>query len=189
LKRLVLFVCAAGLAACGGGIQIQTDYNPQQDFTGYHTYRWAERTPTGDDDPRVYNDIIKSRVQYAADSVLKTKGFERVDSGRAEFLMSWHGAINGKVSYNTVNTHYGYGWGGYYGGGWGGGMGSSRTYVNEWDEGTLIMHVIDAESNELVWMGSAQGKLNEPRSGEEARERDLDLLKRILGSFPPDQSN
>ena len=187
MKRTVLFVSMVGLAACGSGIQIQSDYNPQQDFSGYHTYRWAERTPTGDDDPRVYNDIIKSRVEYATDSVMKTKGFERVASGNADFLMSWHGAIDGKVSYNTVNTHYGYGWGGYYGGGWG--MGSSRTYVNEWDEGTLIMHVIDAATNELVWMGSGQGKLNEPRSGQEARERDIDLLQRILATFPPNLEN
>lgn len=187
MKRTVLFVSMVGLAACGSGIQIQNDYNPQQDFSGYRTYRWAERTPTGDDDPRVYNDIIKSRVQFAVDSVLRTKGFERVNSGRADFLMSWHGAIDGKVSYNTVNTHYGYGWGGYYGGGWG--MGSSRTYVNEWDEGTLILHVIDAGQNELVWMGSAQAKLNQPRSPEEAREQDIEVMRRILATFPPNLEN
>lgn len=187
MKRAVLFVSMVGLAACGSGIQIQSDYNPQQDFSGYHTYRWAERTPTGDDDPRVYNDIIRSRVQFAVDSVMRTKGFERVNSGRADFLMSWHGAIDGKVSYNTVSTHYGYGWGGYYGGGWG--MGSSRTYVNEWDEGTLILQVIDAGQNELVWMGSAQAKLNQPRSPEEAREQDIEVMRRILATFPPNLEN
>ena len=187
MRRMVLMVSTLGFVACGGGITIQTDYNPQTDFSTFQTYRWAERTPTGDDDPRVYNDIIRSRVEFAADSILKLKGFERVSSGRADFLVSWHGAINGKVSYNTVNTHYGYGWGGYYGGGWG--MGSSRTYVNEWDEGTLILHIIDAGENEMVWMGSGQGKLNEPRSGEEARDRDIDLLKRILQAFPPEGNN
>jgi len=189
LKRALLLVSIVGFAACGGGIQIQADYNPQQDFSGYHTYRWAARTPTGDDDPRVFNDIIKSRVQYAVDSVMKTKGFQRMSSGNVDFLMSWHGAIDGKVSYNTVSTNYGYGWGGYYGGGWGMGMGSSRTYVNEWDEGTLILHVIDAEKDELVWMGTAQAKLNQPRSPEEARERDLELMERILETFPPNLEN
>ena len=51
------------------------------------------------------------------------------------------------MSAATISAHYGYGWGWY-------GSGRTNTYVNEWDEGTLLVDIVDAASNELVWRGS-----------------------------------
>ena len=43
---------AALLAGCGGGLSVDTDFNPEANFLSMETYAWAQRTPTGDDDSR-----------------------------------------------------------------------------------------------------------------------------------------
>ena len=83
----------------------------------------------------------------------------------------------------TINNHYRYGWG-WYGGM---GMGTSRTYVNEWDEGTVLIDIIDARSNSLVWRGTATAELRASRDAEQAQRRLDEILTKLLERFPPQQ--
>ena len=59
------------------------------------------------------------------------------------------------------------------------------TYVREYDEGTLIIDIVDAGSNELVWRGAAQGEVNLAASPQEREQRAQDAVQRILEDFPP----
>ena len=173
-------LCSCFLVACGGGTSVTSDYDPSADFSSYQTYSWAERTPAGDDDPRVYNSVTMRRVRTAVERALGDKGFEKVDSS-GDFMVAWHGALEGRMSYRTINGHYGYGWG------WYGGMGASSTYVNEWDEGTLLVDLIDGRSNELVWRGSATGTVDQGESTPVEAQRMLDeAASRLLETFPPE---
>jgi len=86
------------------------------------------------------------------------------------------------MSLQTINSNYGYGHG-WYGGGFG--VGTSTTYVNEWDEGTLLIDVIDAKKNELIWRGSAQAELRKHQDPSEGQEVLNDVVARILRDFPP----
>ncbi len=176
---LLALACTLALGACGG-LKVSTDYDPEANFSGWHTYAWAERTEEGELDPRVYNNIVESRVKVAVGKALQAKGYSEVISGDPDFLVAWHGAIDGKVSVNTVHTHYGYGWGWY-----GPGFGASQTYVNEWDEGTLIIDLIDTRENKLVWRGSGSDTVSGQRSPEDAQRAFDDAAAKILGSFPP----
>ena len=38
---------------------------------------------------------------------------------------------------------------------WGGGMGSSTTTISEYDVGTLVIDIWDAETKQMIWRGSA----------------------------------
>lgn len=169
------------LVACGGGVTVSSDYDPGVDFARYGTYAWAERTETGDDDPRVYNSITMQRVRTAVDRALAAKGYGEADEG-ADFYVAWHGAIEGRMSYQTINSHYGYGWG-WYGGM---GVGTSNTYVNEWDEGTLLVDIIDAGTNQLVWRGTATGTVERNLSPQESQARLDDAAAKLLQTFPPE---
>ena len=172
-------------SACSPSVTYNSDYDPTADFSNLRTYQWAERTPSGDDDPRVYNDITMRKVRHAADLALQDIGMREVGQN-PDVLVAWHGAINGKMSLQTVSSNYGYGWG-WYGPGYGG-MGSSTTYVNEWDEGTLIIDIIDAKRNELMWRGSAQAELKKQQSPEEGQEELNEVVAKILEPFPPGQA-
>ena len=169
-------------AACAPSVTYNSDYDPTADFSNLTTYQWAERTPSGDDDPRVYNDITMRKVRYATDLALKDIGMREVGQN-PDVLVAWHGAINGKMSLQTVSTNYGYGWG-WYGPGYGG-MGSSTTYVNEWNEGTLLIDIINAKRNELMWRGSAQAELNDNQDPQEGQDKLNEIVATILAPFPP----
>jgi hypothetical protein len=170
--------------ACSASVQYASDYDPTANFSNITTYQWASRTPSGDDDPRVYNTITMRKVRHATDLALQARGMSEVGQN-PDVYIAWHGAINGKMNVQTVSSNYGYGYG-WYGPGYGGmGMGSSTTYVNEWDEGTLIIDIIDAKRNELMWRGSAEAELKKNQDATEGQQALNDILVRLLAPFPP----
>ncbi len=176
---------AAFLIGCGGGLQVDTDFDPQADFASMETYAWAQRTPTGDDDPRVYNALVARRLKTAVDNALQAKGFREVSSS-PDVYVAWHGAIKGKMSYETISNDYGYGWGRYGRGGWHMGATSSRTEVREWDEGTLLIDFIDAGTEELVYRTVGQAKLSQARrTPQEAQAGANEVVLQMLADFPP----
>lgn len=180
---LSLAALALPLSGCASGPTVQSDFDPSFNFSQLSTYSWAARTEQGKD-PAVYNNIVASRVKEAVNQALKAKGFREVSSDPS-FLVAWHGAINQQHSVETVGTSYGYGWGWY--GGWAGpGMATSTTYVNSWNEGTLIIDIVDAKENKMVWRGSAQGEVDEHKDDPQAMQAGLnDAVTKMMATFPP----
>ena len=178
-----LLAAVIGLSACGSGIKIRTDYDPSADFSGLETYQWAQRQRTDNDDSRVYNDLVEGRVKRAVNRVLQEKGFREVSGGNPNFWIAWNGDIDGKMSLTTVNSGYGYGWGWY---GYGGmGISSSQTYVNEWDEGTLLIDIVEGAKKQLIWRGSATMELRDGGTPEQSDQNAYQVAQKLLKSFPP----
>lgn len=183
LSLIALSALVVPFAGCASTPTVQSDFDPGFNFSQLNTYAWAPRTQEGKD-PAVYNNIVEARVKEAVNQALKAKGFSEVSSDPS-FLVAWHGAINQQHSVNTVGTSYGYGWGWY--GGWGGpGMSTSTTYVNTWNEGTLIIDIVDAKENKLVWRGSAQGEVDEHDDDPQKMQQGLnDAVNKMMANFPP----
>ena len=167
------------VGACGG-IQVAYDYNPEADFTRYRTFAWAEGSGSGDDS-RVNNDLVDQRFLRAIESELVSRGMEKTASGQPDVFVGYQMALDDRVSYQTVNSYYGTGWGyrGVYGG-----VGTSRTTSTEYTVGTLVIDVYDARQRELVWRGSGEGKVNQARDPEESQERINQAVTRIFRDFP-----
>jgi hypothetical protein len=113
---------------------------------------------------------------------LQTRGYRLVDEN-PDFKVGWHGAIDQKLDVGTMDSYYGYGWGSWYSPYYGGG--APHTYVREYEEGTLILDVVDAASNKLVWRGTAQAELSSNSSAEKRQERLNEAVSKILEDFPP----
>jgi hypothetical protein len=173
---------AATLVASGAGcsgMSVSSDYNPMKvgDMKTYKTYAWL-KTPEGR--KRSADQFIDQRIRMVADRKLADKGYQKSESS-PDFLIGWHALLDKKLSYSTVNSYYGYGWG-YYGG-----VGASRTYVTEYHEGTLLLDVVDALSDELVWRGIAQAEVY-PNADADYRNRQIEsAVGKILSQFPPDK--
>ena len=179
---VILGLATAMVAGCGASVNYNSDYDPTADFSNIRTYQWADRTPTGDDDPRVYNDITMRKIKFAVNQALQDKGMTMVNAN-PDVYVAWHGAIDGKMSIQTVSSNYGYGYGWY---GYGGmGMGSSTTYVNEWDEGTILVDIIEGRKKELIWRGSAQAELKKHQDPQAGQEYINDVVANMLAGFPP----
>ena len=170
-------VLTGSLGACSG-MKITTDYNPETapNFSAYQTYAWLPQPIRRD--ARVYNAITEDQVRRAVDNSLSAGGYRKLTSGAPDFLVAWTAAIEGKVDVTMVNGYYGYGYRGW--GAW-----SAEPMVREYDEGTLILDVIDAESRELVWRGVAQAKVSQNSSPDQRGRRINEAVGKILANFPP----
>ena len=58
-------------------------------------------------------------------------------------------------------------------------------YVENYDQGTLVLDIVDGRSNELVWRGTAQARIDPSNSPEERQRRINEAVRKILDRFPP----
>ncbi|MGZ3458198.1 MAG: DUF4136 domain-containing protein [Archangium sp.] len=180
-----------GLVSCTS-IKTSTNYDPNavQEVASYRTYAWLPMKEGGD--PRIHNPIIQARVQQAVDRDLQGRGYKRVDPGQnPDFEMGWHGAVDKKVEADVINSYYGYAWDPWYDPFYGpvayGGAGVPQTVVREYTQGTLILDVVDAKSDKLVWRGTAQAELSEHSDAKKSQKLINSAVEKMLAKFPPQE--
>ena len=180
MRARILGAAALTLVVCAcGGIQVNSDYNPNTDFTRFRTYAWAEGSGSLDD-PRM-TDLVDQRFRRAVESELVSRGWEKTASAEPDVFVGYQIALDDRVDYQTINTYYGPGWGyrGVYGN-----IGTTQTAVREYTVGTLVIDVYDARQRELVWRGSGEDKVDPAWNPEESQERINQVVTQIMQGFP-----
>ena len=185
LALLVLAVAGSGCSS----MTINTDRDPQAEFSELKTYQWVTSPTTQSGDPRIANNaLLDSRVKSAVDRVLGQKGYQRLtNGGDPDFLVAYHATLDQKAQATTINEYYGYapGWIGYdYGSALSGPPGA-RTYVYEYDEGTLLLDVVNPDTHKLMWRGSAIDRVNFKASPEAKEKKINEAVSKMLKGFPP----
>lgn len=178
---LVVLVLFGGCST----LTVKTDYNPEYDFTDLKTYAWLEGDKPSDD-IRINNSLVINRVVTAVDKELKAKGYQLVDKDQADFYVNWFGGIENKIRQETINTYYGgmgYGYGGWGYGGYR--PAHSRTYNVEYQEGILIIDIVDNKDKQLVWRGTGQDYVEEKGTPEKMTAGINQAVTQILSDFPP----
>ena len=131
----------------------QIQWNEEYDFAAVETFQW--QTTPGSSLASV-NPFMHSRVVATIEYEL-TDWLTEVSSD-PDVYVTYHTSSQDKVRLQT--NSWGYGFGGYgrgrwdyYGYGYGGPVASTTT-VHEYEEGTLVVDIWDAASQELVWRGT-----------------------------------
>ena len=171
LLLLAMVTCAFGCS----NIRANVDYDPSVSFANLRTYDWRPGGQKAPDDPRIDNSLLETRVHRAVDRELAAKGYQKVTTGEPDFLVGYHAVVEGKVDFRTVGGYYGYrGWGV-----------APQTYAYNYDEGTLLLDVIQPETMKLLWRGSASSTVR-PSASPEQREKQINrAVEKILHKFPP----
>lgn len=176
------------VSACSG-LKTSYDFDPSANFAGFQAWDFIDGSPN----PQL-DQLSIQRLENSIVRTLANKGMRRTDvadvrgSDDIQFAVGYQVILDEEVSYNTVNTGYGGGWGygGWYGPGYGGmSMSTSRTYENRVEVGTLIIDFFDVESRELVWRGIGESQIQEIRDPQERQERLNQVVDKILENFPP----
>jgi len=188
LKRIQYLIVFALLLTGCSGISVNQDFSPGTDFSALASWDWMPAGDRESGDPRADNPLLDQRIRTAIEGQMQAKGFRKVDSGEPNFRVGYHLILEDQVDYETVNTYYGGGWG--YRGVYGRrgptmAMGTSQTRTIEYTMGSLIIDFFDVGSKELVWRGSAEGKINESNDPQERQERANQAVLKILEQFPP----
>ncbi|HXV27477.1 MAG TPA: DUF4136 domain-containing protein [bacterium] len=177
-----------GLTAAGcAGISVSSDYDSNANFTGFKTYDWAGLQPiTGN--PRLDNDILHERIRNAVDREFAAKGYQKIAGGSPDFKVAYHVGLEDKIDVMTFN-YYDYGYPAYYGtygfrhqmGAWP----ASQTSVYQYEEGTLILDIVDPATKKLIWRGTAKAEVSVSDSPEKKEARIDKAVHKILLQFPP----
>mgnify|MGYP000367810285 CR=1 FL=1 len=171
-------------------IKVKNDFNPDVSFTELKSYEWMVETPKRTGDPRIDdNSLLQNRVKQAVESSLALKGYSKVNTGKPDFWVSYHATLDKRTRIDEINTYnqYSPGWGWRYGRG---GSAYGGQYINErssytYDEGTLIVDIINPENRELIWRGSATDTVNFSHSPEEKEQKINEAVEKLLEQFPP----
>ena len=177
-SRMTIAVVAAAIAVCALGAgaafaqDVNVNYVPGTDFSGYKTYKWVEIQ--GAEKP---DQILDTQIKQAIDKALAAKGFTKAAGDTADLAIGYQVALTQQQQWNTYST------GGYGARRYGGGMGTATsTTINI---GTVALDMYDASAKELVWKGQASKTVSNEKDPEK-RQKNIDkAMAKLLKDFPP----
>jgi hypothetical protein len=182
LHSLVVFLVLSALALACSGIKVDSDYDPSADFSQLRTWAWLPQAGQPDDSGPD-NALLDSRIRAAVKSELDAKGYTLSTSGTPDFQVAYHLSVAGKLEVDTLYRRH-RGTGLRIGGGRVG-WDYARTHVREYDEGTLLLGVLEPGSGALLWWGSGVAIMREGDTHETRMQHINSALKKILERFPP----
>ncbi|MET4105573.1 DUF4136 domain-containing protein [Hymenobacter sp. UYP22] len=186
---LLLFLLLAG---CSSPVAVQQ--KPGVDFSQYHTYDWAKTDVKSADsqNPIYQSSLNDEQIQDAINGELAKRGIRMVQgTAKPDFYLTYHLYIEEAertvanppaagfaypyaFSYRgrLLPINYGYWYSTpYYNTGY-----RTETY----QEGTMILDMVDARSHNLVWRGSMADAVNNPaRLGDEFAKSAKDILDKF----------
>ena len=163
-------------------VSVDSDYDPEVDFSKYKTYKWYTGK-TADDDKLAANTLVKNRVITGIDRALEAKGYNKAEGDAFDFVVLIHAGSKERMQISSYG-YGGYGYGGYrHGYGWGGAGGYSD--VSYYDETTLFIDVLDEGRKHLAWRGTATGTVKKYDNQEDMQNAIDNVTAKILADFPP----
>jgi len=172
--KTVVLLCFVLCAVACAQVLVTHDYDKDVDYFAYKTYGWhsVERSLE-------MNDLVVNRVQDAVNRELQLRGFTLVQE-QPDLFIAIHIVTRQKLSITDWGYATGSHWHRGYGYGYSGGL-SSRTY----EEGTLMIDLVDRVENRMVWRGTATDIVDPAMSPEERTQEINKAVFLILQKFPP----
>jgi hypothetical protein len=171
IRFSLLTVTAPLLAGCAA-MTVGSHIESAAGFSEYQTFAWGPRDalPTGD--PRLdANIFFRDHVEGAIEKQLVKRGLRQVVSNPADLRVHYHANVRQRIDVEATDREYGCA------------AGTREPHVVEFEEGTLVVDVIDARTNRLVWRGWAQDSVNVDDSNRLHRQIDQ-AVPRMFMQFP-----
>lgn len=170
-------------------MRVTSDYDPAASLTTLRTYDWIPGPVAKTGDPRIDDNLLDKRVHEAVDSWFVQNGYCKKTTESADFWVGYHVTLDKKTKISDLNDYYSYspGWGSHYGYRYlpYSTFGSPTRSVYQYDQGTLILDIVDPNTRKLLWRGSATDEVNLSSSPEKKREKIFEAVNKILEQFPP----
>jgi Domain of unknown function (DUF4136) len=165
----ILVTLAAAVTVACSTMTTAVDYDHTIDWSKYKTFQVGTGTPA----PTTFT---QKRIDNAITTTLTSKGWQAVESNPS-IMVYPHIVLSEQTQLNTMNMGgFGYrGWGGM-----GGGM--ATTTVQKIPMGTLVVDLVDPNTKEMVWRGTATDQVS--GSGEDQGKVD-EAMQKLFANFPP----
>jgi hypothetical protein len=159
-------------------------YDPKIDFTTYKSFAFAvvpEDQLKAQPGARVGDPFLLAELQRAVQSELLGRGYQPVDRKQADFLLNLHVGGRSTPFYYVDAVRYDYSYSRYYSSWYGGGAGVFVVPFT-YQEGTLVIDIIDVRLKELTWYGWSTEEVGNRVSRQEVVRH---IVHNILDDFPP----
>jgi len=171
----LLTLVALAPAACSVALQAGSDFTHDADISSYRTFAWgeADALPTGD--PRLDNNpFFQERVRGAVEKEMATRGFV-LDPDAPDLLIHYHASVRDRVDVFETDSQYGYDSSAY----------GAGTQVVQYEEGTLLVDIAEAESMRVIWRGWAQRDIEAALADRDEMDRQIgEAVTQMFLEFP-----
>jgi hypothetical protein len=169
-------------------VEIETNVDKTADFSTIKTYAWLPPPPViqnvapgAASNPNLTQEVLGPHIVEAVNRQLRARGLTETDRDSADVLIAYGAALTTGFSRTYLGEHYGYvtGWGSPIPLGL-----APTTSGHVYEQGTVVVDVVQRASNRAIWRGSAVTRVQHGRTVEERVERINDAAKRMFDRFP-----
>lgn len=170
--RAATAALALVLAGCAT-MQVRSFVERGAQLRQYHTYAWGPARMQSTGDPRLdNNEFFDRRVRTAIERELARRGFDGASSASPDLLVRYHASVTQKIDLGDGDRQSAPGSGT-----------GDRAFV--YDAGTLVVDLVDARRNRLVWRGWAEGSFEGAIDDQRWMESRIDdAVARIVRTLP-----
>ncbi|MEO8315965.1 MAG: DUF4136 domain-containing protein [Pseudomonadota bacterium] len=154
--RYFLPVAFVLLAACATGPRIRTDLDPAANFAIYHTYNFAPELGT---DRAGYSTLITADFKRVVSREMEARGYKL--SENPDLLVNFFTSVRDRASVQSTPVVVGVDYYRYRNGlyvAWP--LYGRDVDTVQYQVGTASIDVVDAARKQLVWEGTAEGRLS-----------------------------
>jgi hypothetical protein len=173
MKRAFVFaiLLLAPLSLSGAKLKAYIDYDQHADFSTFKTFKYYETLETSvEDEAPMTHRLIRALIMKQ----LHDGGMKRVEED-PDVYVTYHTDTSSGLRMNTTNYMYHYSAGWWVSPYWGSGMD-----ISGYTQGTLIIDIWNAKTNEAVWRGVVVGVLSDTATLEKVEKTVVKALN-LLG--------
>ena len=183
---LGLLLSTLFMVGCTSKPYVSTDYEAGYNFAALKTF-YVKETKSDTKENILISPFTFSHIHSLVSSELSKRYQPATSEAGADFLVSYHVIMEEKLDPRTYDDLYGYGF-------WGRGYRypSPMFYrpafdsgVRVYNQGSLIIDLVDAKTQQPIWRGVSEKRLNKGLSPQEQREILTGAVLEVLAQFPP----
>ena len=179
LHSLCSLVALAALVGCVSAPETRADYDHTVDFAQYRSFGFFDKVGTDEAD---YESLVTRQLKASTRRELEARGY-RYTATTPDLLVNFNASVTQQTRVRHMPFYggyygYGYGYPGYYGA-WAG----YEPYVDQYEEGTLNIDIVDARRKQLVWEGVTVGRITDKAKKNRATAIDV-AVQDMFTQFP-----
>lgn len=143
------------------------------DLSRFRTYAWVPGAPAATGDPRLDgNPFFDTRVRADTEGRLAERGLEKTSQKTPDLLVHYHVNMTQRIDTKDLDREYG-------------SCERGDCQVEVYDAGTILIDLVDARTNTLVWRGWAEGSMDGVIDDQSSMEARIDeAVTRIIARLP-----
>lgn len=178
---LVAVVCLSG---CATKPYVATDYEASYNFAALKSF--AVNSAKQDTKENILiSPFTLSHIHALVNTELGKRYQSVAETTTPDFYVTYHVVMEEKLEPSTYDQMYGFGFRGYR-------YPSSMFYrppldggVRVYNQGSLIIDMVDAKTQQPIWRGVSEKRLNKGLNPQKQREILTSAVLEVLAQFPP----